>query len=500
MAAELRADRSTVKLAEAITLYHVVVEASLAQPGQHMIERYLEEFDVLPGFREGMRNVALDEQRHIGFGVEPFADLYAEDPGRIGEVIVGVLREVLPWTAAVAAPPGWDETYTTAWGFTLDDLGEAGAASMEQKLRAIGLPVDDLPRFPLPMDLPPRERAVRGRRLLRANLIGAGEQPVVKDPEAVAILFDQMRRQADAAAVPPGTTIEWAFTDFEPLHLTLRRAARSPPPGAPRTPTSCCAPRSRAGPTSPPAAPTRCGSSSPVACGPKATCASCRASGASSGRRRRHATAARTRGDVALRTCATALYRGLQMNPGPDDVQPVEHETRDRIITGTVTVLPFLALFVVAWQVWSSALGWSDLVVFGIVYAIAGLGVTVGFHRLFTHRSFKTAAAGAPRWPSPARWRSRARSPPGWPTIASTTRSPTSPATRTPRTSTTAAGSGGRCGGCCTRTSAGSSCTRSAARRTAMRPTCERPRHGVGRPHVRLWVTVGLMLPSGSAG
>ena len=38
MAAELRADRSPVKLAEAVTLYHVVVEASLAQPGQHMIE------------------------------------------------------------------------------------------------------------------------------------------------------------------------------------------------------------------------------------------------------------------------------------------------------------------------------------------------------------------------------------------------------------------------------------------------------------------------------
>ena len=116
MAAELRADRSPVKLAEAITLYHVIVEASLAQPGQHMIEAYLEEFDVLPGFREGMRNVALDEQRHIGFGVKLLADLYAEDPDRIGEAIVGVLREVLPWTAAVAAPPGWDETYTTGVG------------------------------------------------------------------------------------------------------------------------------------------------------------------------------------------------------------------------------------------------------------------------------------------------------------------------------------------------------------------------------------------------
>src|SRR5689334_15303523 len=58
MADELRADRSKPKLAAAVTLYHVVVEASLAQPGQHMIEEYLEEYDVLPGFREGMRNVS----------------------------------------------------------------------------------------------------------------------------------------------------------------------------------------------------------------------------------------------------------------------------------------------------------------------------------------------------------------------------------------------------------------------------------------------------------
>jgi hypothetical protein len=221
MAGELRADRSKTQLAAAVTLYHVVVEASLAQPGQHMIEAYLEEFDALPGFREGMRNVALDEQRHIGFGVKLLADLYAEDPDRIGETITGVLREVLPWTAAIAAPPGWDETYTTAWGFTLDDLGEAGAASMEQKLRAIGLPVDTMRRFPMPMDLPPRERSRRGQVMLRANLIGPGDEPVVKDPEAVAILFDQMARQADASAVPSGTTIEWAFTDFEPWHLTL---------------------------------------------------------------------------------------------------------------------------------------------------------------------------------------------------------------------------------------------------------------------------------------
>ena len=76
--------------------------------------------------------------------------------------------------------------------------------------------------------------------------------------------------------------------------------------------------------------------------------------------------------------------------PTEDDVEPVFHETRDRIITGTVTVVPFLALGVVGWQVWAELLHWRDIAVFAILYVVTGLGVTVGFHRLFTHRSFAT--------------------------------------------------------------------------------------------------------------
>src|SRR4051812_34768518 len=76
-----------------------------------------------------------------------------------------------------------------------------------------------------------------------------------------------------------------------------------------------------------------------------------------------------------------------------DGVQPVANESLDRFLTGTVTVLPILALGIVAWQVWSELLGWSDLIVFAIMYVATGLGITVGFHRLFTHRSFKTGKA-----------------------------------------------------------------------------------------------------------
>jgi stearoyl-CoA desaturase (Delta-9 desaturase) len=71
-------------------------------------------------------------------------------------------------------------------------------------------------------------------------------------------------------------------------------------------------------------------------------------------------------------------------------VEPVENETRDRIITGLITVLPFVALGVAGWQVWADLLDWGDVIVFAILYVITGLGVTVGFHRHLTHRAFAT--------------------------------------------------------------------------------------------------------------
>lgn len=76
--------------------------------------------------------------------------------------------------------------------------------------------------------------------------------------------------------------------------------------------------------------------------------------------------------------------------PERDDVQPCANEALDRFLTGVVTVVPILALFVVGWQLWGGLLHPSDLVVFAIMYVATGLGITVGFHRLFTHRSFKT--------------------------------------------------------------------------------------------------------------
>jgi stearoyl-CoA desaturase (Delta-9 desaturase) len=76
--------------------------------------------------------------------------------------------------------------------------------------------------------------------------------------------------------------------------------------------------------------------------------------------------------------------------PGPADIEPVLHENLHRTLTGFVTGVPVLALGVAAWQSWDGLLKPRDLAIFAVLYVLTGFGVTIGYHRLFTHRSFKT--------------------------------------------------------------------------------------------------------------
>jgi len=75
---------------------------------------------------------------------------------------------------------------------------------------------------------------------------------------------------------------------------------------------------------------------------------------------------------------------------GPADVQPAKNETLDRLATGLVTIVPVLGVAFVAWQSAKSGLHFYDLAAFTVLYVVTGFGVTVGFHRYFTHRSFST--------------------------------------------------------------------------------------------------------------
>jgi len=215
MADKLRADRSPAQLAAAVTLYHIVIEAALAQPGQHLICNYLEKRDQLPAFREGMQNIAADEQRHIGFGVKLLSDLRREDPVGVPKAVARTLRDVTRYTAQVLMPPGWDERYITVFGATYDEVGVEGLSSMTTKLRSAGLAVETLPGPPLlPVGLSHLEISQRGRALAKAGVIGVREGPSMRDPETVALLFDTIRRQVNPDhGLKRATTFQWEFTD-----------------------------------------------------------------------------------------------------------------------------------------------------------------------------------------------------------------------------------------------------------------------------------------------
>ncbi len=72
--------------------------------------------------------------------------------------------------------------------------------------------------------------------------------------------------------------------------------------------------------------------------------------------------------------------------------RPATLDMVDRIANIVATVVPVGLVGFAAWRAWGGALRWPDLVALAVTYLLSGLGITVGFHRLLTHRSFKTSA------------------------------------------------------------------------------------------------------------
>jgi ribonucleotide reductase beta subunit family protein with ferritin-like domain/putative sterol carrier protein len=227
MCDELRADNSLPKFAQAITLYHLIIEASMAQPGQHYIEDYFARAETMPGFSEGMHNVARDEQRHIGFGVKVLSELLDESE-ECRAAVDEILREMLPYLTATFVPPGWDERYTTAYGFTMEDIFAFGMKSVEMKWKAIGYPFEQMPNgiYPFDPEMPHSERASRQIKLLKAGVLGEpGSTEVKADPEVQAIYFDVVARSAETEAIDRPITVQWKFSDADPWHIRIDNGA-----------------------------------------------------------------------------------------------------------------------------------------------------------------------------------------------------------------------------------------------------------------------------------
>ena len=232
MADELRRDRSLPNFARAIALYHMVVEATLAQPGQHFIEDYFASSGTMPGFSEGMANVSRDEQRHIGFGVKVLSECFAESE-ECKQAVAELLREIMPYSLAVFAPPNWDREYTRCYGFELEDIFAFGLRSVRTKWRAAGYPLEEMPGvLPIDPELPPEEVARRQLILLEAGVMGEPNSRPESSAEVQRLYFDVVARVARADAVDGRPmTIQWRFSDADPWHLRIENGAAAATPG-----------------------------------------------------------------------------------------------------------------------------------------------------------------------------------------------------------------------------------------------------------------------------
>ncbi len=65
----------------------------------------------------------------------------------------------------------------------------------------------------------------------------------------------------------------------------------------------------------------------------------------------------------------------------------------DQLITAAVVILPLVGFGMAVWLFWHHGIGWFDLGLGAALYVITGLGLSLGFHRLFTHRSFHARRA-----------------------------------------------------------------------------------------------------------
>jgi stearoyl-CoA desaturase (delta-9 desaturase) len=80
----------------------------------------------------------------------------------------------------------------------------------------------------------------------------------------------------------------------------------------------------------------------------------------------------------------------------PNAEQLAHHEASKRptltvrIVTALAIILPLLGVIAAPFFVWGWGFGWVDLGLLLGMYFLTGIGITVGFHRLFVHRSFES--------------------------------------------------------------------------------------------------------------
>jgi ribonucleoside-diphosphate reductase beta chain len=125
-----------------VTLYHMIIEGTLALTGQWFLTDYMERKGILPGWVEGFRLISQDEHRHVAYGTW-FLREKAMDP-TLRRRIAERLAELIPLAAAVLVPPGADPGDYAILDYTMEDTNTFAFNALNRRLKVIGIDLASL--------------------------------------------------------------------------------------------------------------------------------------------------------------------------------------------------------------------------------------------------------------------------------------------------------------------------------------------------------------------
>jgi stearoyl-CoA desaturase (delta-9 desaturase) len=91
--------------------------------------------------------------------------------------------------------------------------------------------------------------------------------------------------------------------------------------------------------------------------------------------------------DTASSTASAPAAIGAP--PPRSDLREVPKGTGEKVLVAIFVAIPMLAVLAAVPLAWGWGLGWHDVLIAIAFYYFTGLGIAVGFHRYFTHGSFK---------------------------------------------------------------------------------------------------------------
>lgn len=120
-----------------VTLYHMIIEGTLALTGQWFLTDYMERKNILPGWVEGFKLISQDEHRHVAYGTW-FLREKAADAG-LRRRIAARLSELIPLASAVLVPPGADPDSYSILDYSMADTNTFAFNALRRRLKVIGV-------------------------------------------------------------------------------------------------------------------------------------------------------------------------------------------------------------------------------------------------------------------------------------------------------------------------------------------------------------------------